>query len=569
MKFTLRTALFGAFFTLAGGLVATTYAQMAPGPALLTLTPAVQAAPDSDAWTMSQWLSQPELVFDSVRVPTTKLREFYASRNFQPIWVDASGLNDRGRKTLDVLEKAGDEGVNPALYALRSMHQIASEHAQAERRIQVRLSLEILMSNAVMRYAGDMQGGFTRPQWDTGHAALGAAEQIALLKEAAGSENTAGFLQGLAPQSPDYLALKKSLQNYQDIAARGGWSGFMVGAVIKPGASDARVENLRQILTLTQDLPTTQTPAANAIVYDAKLVDAVKHFQLRHSIEPDGVVNMMTQQALSVPVAKRIEQIAMTLERMRWMPRDLGNRYVLVNVPAYRLRAVMGSDQLAMGVIVGKRDTQTPMFSKNITQVVFNPSWGVPQKIAMKEMLPKVQKNPNYLINAGYTVTSNGQVLDPHSVDWSSVGSDNFTYAFRQNPGDGNALGKVKFTIPDSDNIYLHDTSQHQLFSKADRSMSHGCVRLSNPEAMTKFVLSHEGWEGKKIETAYNGDVSRTVTITPLPVHLVYWTSWVDEKGAVHFQKDIYGKDQSFLAAIHKPVRDDVRLAMNSEKNVY
>lgn len=565
MTFSLRTTMVGAVLTLVGGFLAATHAQMAPGPAPLILAPAVQAAPNSDAWYMSQWLNQPELTFDNVRVSTTKLREFYASRNFQPIWVDGHGLNDRGRRTLDVLEKAGDDGINPALYALRSMRQIASEEAQAERRIQVRLSLEMLMSNAVMRYANDMRGGFTRPQWDTGHPVLGAVEQVALLKEAAENSNTAGFLQGLAPQSPDYIALKKSLQNHQDIAARGGWPSFAVGAVVKPGASDSRMDALRQLLTIAQDLPATQAPinATNGHVYDTQLVDAVKHFQLRHSIEPDGVLNATTQQALAVPVAKRIEQIAMTLERMRWMPRDLGNRYVLVNVPAYRLRAVMGSDQLTMGVIVGKADTQTPMFSKNITQVVFNPSWGVPQKIAMKEMLPKVQKNPSYLANAGYTVTSNGQVVDPHSVDWSSVGSSNFNYAFRQNPGDGNALGKVKFTIPDSDNIYLHDTSQHKLFSRADRSMSHGCVRLSNPEAMTKFVLSHEGWEGKKIETAYNGEASRTVAINPLPVHLVYWTSWVDDKGAVHFQKDIYGKDQALLAAISKPSRDDIRLAMN------
>lgn len=248
------------------------------------------------------------------------------------------------------------------------------------------------------------------------------------------------------------------------------------------------------------------------------------------------------------------------------MPESLGSRYVLVNIPAYQLTAVNGSKHLQMDVIVGKPNTPTPMFSKNITGLSINPTWGVPKKIAVNEMLPKVRKNPGYLNQAGYEVVDNsGTAINPSDINWDSVGKFNFAYNFRQAPGSGNALGKVKFSIPDSDDIYLHDTSQRKLFANADRALSHGCVRLSDPKALTQFMLQGEGWSEAKIEASYDGNDSRTVAITPMPVHLVYWTSWVDVAGKVHFSQDIYGKDKSLLAAMGTPNRKEefVKLAMN------
>lgn len=514
---------------------------------------------------MAQWLKEPQLTFDQVRVETASLRSFYTAQNNRAFWLDARGLTPRAQAALAKLASASEEGLNAELYDVAAIQRIAAlPAADDESRMRVRLSLELLMSHAILAYAEDMHAGSVRPQWKTGADPLTEAEQLAVLTQATAAADSRAYLASLAPQTPEYTALKASYKQYQALAANGGWPAFSVGKTIKPGMSDARVASLRQILTLTGDLPATTTPAEPGETYQGALVDAAKHFQERHGIEADGVLGSTTQQALAVPVGKRIEQMAMTLERMRWMPRDLGSRYVLVNVPGYRLRAVAGDQQLAMKVIVGKPDTKTPMFSKEITDVILNPSWGVPGKIAVKEMLPKIRKNPGYLAKAGYTVTENGQAVDPSTIDWSSVGHGNFSYSFRQQPGDGNALGKVKFSIPNSDNIYLHDTSQRGLFAKAERSLSHGCVRLGDPKALTEFVLKQEGWSAEKIETAYESSASRTIRVTPLPVHLVYWTSWVDEHGAPHFSRDIYGMDKTLLASMTKPTRDEsIKLAMN------
>jgi len=318
---------------------------------------------------------------------------------------------------------------------------------------------------------------------------------------------------------------------------------------------------LRQILIAQGDLPQAGYPPG---MYDAATVEGVKRFQARHGIEPDGVIGKPTQEALNVSAAGCVQQIAMTLERMRWMGHDMGSRYVLVNVPAYRLKAVAGNQQLVMDVIVGKPATKTPMFSKEITNVVFNPTWSVPPKIALKEMLPKIRKNPNYLAHAGFSIIGqDGEAISAGAIDWDNVDQGNFNYTLRQDAGDGNALGKVKFTIPDSDNIYLHDTSNHKLFARTERSLSHGCIRLSNPKAMTEFVLNNEGWSENKIESAYASSSSRTVSITPLPVHLVYWTTWVDDAGQTHFGRDIYGMNQRLLIAMSGAVQPEtIKLAM-------
>lgn len=513
---------------------------------------------------MTQWLAQPSLTFDGVKVETAPLRAFYAAQNYRAFWVEADGYTRRAERAIAQLGKANDDGLNPELYHLASMKRIQSAMGgDAENRMRSRLSLELLMSHAIMSYANDMHAGSVRPQWNTGMVAMNDSEQANILAQAAGTNDTAAYLASLSPSTPDYVAMKTGLRNYQTIASNGGWPEFAVGKPIKPGMNDTRVADLQKILTVTGDMNPADVTAGDT--YSAAAVEGVKHFQQRHSLEADGIVSTATQQALAVPVAKRIEQMAMTMERMRWMPRDLGNRYVLVNVPAYRLRAVAGDQQLTMKVIVGKSDTKTPMFSKNITDVVLNPSWSVPGKIAMREMLPKIRKNPDYLSRAGFTVTENGATVDPASIDWETVGKGNFNYTFRQPPGDGNALGKVKFLIPDSDSIYLHDTSQPKLFSRAERSLSHGCVRLSEPKEFAKFVLTQEGWSTDKIETAYESATPRTVPIAPMPVHLVYWTSWVDEQGAPHFQRDIYGMDKTLLAAMTvKPAKDEsLKLAMN------
>jgi len=515
---------------------------------------------------LSQWLEPEMLEFSSTTIPAAPLRRFYTAQGYQPLWIGSRGLSRRGEEALEVLSKAGEEGINGERYHVQTIRSVAAmPFTNEEQAMRIRLSLETLMSHAVMRYAADMQGGAVRAQWNTGNAPMGEEQQAAVLKQAAQTGDVGRFLTGLIPTSRGYVALKQELKHYKTLAANGGWPEFPAGKqAIKPGAGDARLPVLRQILAVTGDLPaaeaSNQTPT-----YDAATEAAVKRFQLRHGVEADGVIGKGTQEALAVPVSARIEQIALTMERMRWMPESLGSRYVLVNVPGYTLNAVSGGKSLAMNVIVGKPTNKTPMFSKEITDVVLNPTWSVPLKIAVNEMLPKLRNDPDYLRRSGFKVlqhTSGGtQEVDAASIDWNAVGGRGFNYAFRQNAGDGNALGKVKFNIPNSDSIYLHDTAQRGLFVKADRSLSHGCIRLGDPQALTRFVLEDDGWETAKIDAAYEASTSRTVKVTPMPVHLVYWTSWVDGEGRAHFRKDIYGMDKSLLAAMTLPGKAAVAVA--------
>ncbi len=509
---------------------------------------------------LSQWLSAPVTAGAEADATSPTLAAFYAGRQNAPAWVDENGLNARGAAMVAVLARAGAEGLNPARYHVATLSQ--TDPTPGETPAHHLLSLELTLSNAVLAYAADMQAGSVRPQWNMGATSLTAEEKLGLLASLATQSNPAKILEDFSPKTKDYAAVKQYLAQYQALARSGGWPAFEPGKTLKPGMADPRLPTLQALLTITGDL----TEATSASTYDPALQAAVQRFQARHAIEPDGVLGKATQEALAIPVDSRIRQMALTLERMRWMPRDLGSRYVLVNVPGYRLRAVASGQELAMNVVVGKSATPTPMFSKQITSLIVNPSWGVPSKIAVKEMLPKVKKDPSYLVRAGYQVTQDGVAVDPSSIDWSSVGAHGFNYSFRQKPGDDNALGKVKFSIPDSDDIYLHDTSQRKFFARAERSLSHGCVRLGEPEALTRLVLKAEGWSDAKIDAAYDANATRSIAITPTPVHLVYWTSWVDESGALHFNRDIYGHDQRLLATMERTapaLGTGVKLAMN------
>lgn len=513
---------------------------------------------------LAAWLARPTLQFGRVSIDTASMNNAYGAMYYSPLWVDAHGLNSRGKAALEVLSQAATHGLNPERYHLHTLQTLGMMRGRdIAERTQVQASLELLLSSAIMRYAADMQSGSVSRQWNTGTDPLNASMQQATLIDIAQANDVQKAMESLAPNNPSYVALTKALAKYKAVGAQGGWPEFPAGAKLKPGAVDTRVESLRQILIAQGDMAQPAASPAKTI-YDTATVEGVKRFQERHGIEPDGIIGAATQAALNKTPSDAIAQIELTLERMRWMNHDLGARYVLVNVPAYRLTAVAGNRRMHMDVIVGKPDTKTPMFSKEITNVIINPTWSVPAKIATREMLPKIRKNPDYLSRAGFSVVDrNGETIAPESIDWES---DNFNYTFRQSAGDGNALGKVKFTIPNSDNIYLHDTSQPHLFDRTERSLSHGCIRLSAPKAMTDFVLKDAGWDAKKIDKAYDAEATRSIAITPLPVHLVYWTAWVDEAGRTRFNPDIYRMNPSLMTAMNNSAPkspETTKLAMN------
>lgn len=348
---------------------------------------------------------------------------------------------------------------------------------------------------------------------------------------------------------PEAAALDRLLLRYKALAEAGGWPQWVMGKKIMAHKTDPRIPALRKILAVTGDYALPPAMADDTHLDDA-LIAGVKSFQAHHGLNPDGTLGKSTQAALAVPIEGRINQITATIERIRVRAQPPESRFILVNLPAYMLFAVdRGQTKLIMRTIIGNRKNHTPLFDNAVTDVIFNPQWHVPERIAKKEMIPKLREDPAYFVKAGFVVTEDGQPIDPSHLAPGSLPPEKNDFTFRQLAGDENALGKVKFNIPDSDDIYLHSTATPRLFAKDDRALSHGCIRVENPRELAYFIFGGKAdWDQKRIDKAYDGDKERWVRVGATPVHLVYWTAFVDVNGSAYFYSDIYGKDNAAIA---------------------
>lgn len=457
-------------------------------------------------------------------------------------WVNADGLTIKGKQAMKALALASRHGLSPSRYAI-------SDKPDNQQ-----------ITEAMVRLAQDLKTG-VKPddRYDRLHVAEPRPDAQLLLQQMAKSTDVTQWMQAQAPTTAAYERLATALEQFRTMEHHQHWPQLAAGASLKPAMTAPRVATLRHMLQLTGDL---KAPFENAAPehYDTALADAVKRFQSRHGLNPDAAVGPATRAALNVPLSKRIEAIRVTMERIRQLPDHLGQKFIVVNLPAFQLTAFdHGKEAVNMKVIVGRTDRKTPLFSNAINQAVFNPTWSVPTKIAREDFPKKLQADPNYLAQHGFTVMQDGMVIDAASVDWQSVGS----YSLRQASGAGNALGKVKFPIPDNQSVYLHDTADHSLFAKDMRALSSGCIRVEAPRQLASFVLSgNKGWDEPKIASVYDATANRTVNITPVPVHAVYWTAWVDADGTTHFYDDIYHNDPVTLAALgDDDHRDTLQLA--------
>jgi murein L,D-transpeptidase YcbB/YkuD len=295
-------------------------------------------------------------------------------------------------------------------------------------------------------------------------------------------------------------------------------------------------------------------------VFDAPLADAVRRYQTRHGLTADAVVGQATLASLNAPIQARIDRLIVNLERWRWLPETLGERYIIVNIAGFKLDLVEdGEAALSMRVVVGTPFRRTPVFSERISYLVLNPSWHVPHRIAITDKLPLIKANPDYLAQQNYALLqgwgADERVIDPATVDWPAVTRNDFPYRLRQAPGPFNALGRVKFMFPNKFSVYLHDTPARELFGRDARAFSSGCIRLERPLDLAETLLAAEpGWSRTAIDAALATGREQTVRLgRPVPVHLLYWTAWVDPAdGTLNFRDDIYGRDTRVLAALRE-----------------
>lgn len=494
------------------------------------------------------------------------LIRFYERRAFQPVWICDEGLRSHTEVFVQTIRQSGREGINPAVYHLSAIEMLLAEHrlpgkqefSQKQRRW---LDLELLLTDAYFMYGAHMLTGQIDPrtlreEWVADRPEVDLA---ALLQQALEADSVAEFLQQLRPAHGGYIGLQKALAYYQDIAARGGWPIIPDGPKLQKADYGARVVALRHRLLITGDLE--QAPVHGNEVFDPALEQALQKFQRRHGLEADGVVGASTLAALNVPVETRIRQIELNMERWRWLPQALGDRYILVDIANFTLDIVeQGQSVLAMRVVVGKPTRRTPFFSAAMTYLVLNPHWYVPPTIAIQDKLPLIRRDPSYLARQNLKIFRDGEGgatrVDPMAVDWSSVNTRNFPYRLRQDPGPRNALGRVKFMLPNPYHVYLHDTPSRALFAKTERAFSSGCIRLEKPIELAEYLLRDDSrWSRQRILAAFAKGTEQVVHLpTAIPVYLFYWTAWISDEGVVHFRKDIYDRDKVLDKALRETV---------------
>jgi L,D-transpeptidase YcbB len=480
-------------------------------------------------------------------VETEGLKVFYQERSNEPVWVDERGTNSRAQDLLRALQNADWNGLDPADYDFGTITRDLSTAEQLA-------VAEVLVSATLVRYASDLHGGrAVSARIERDRRIVNAIDPVQMLTAAAEAPDLITFIDGLAPTDAIYVGLRNALARYRAIAAAGGWPKLPEGPDLGPGSTDPRVSTLRLRLQLTDDLPPEVQGNSNGR-YDESVVTAVRHFQQRHGLKANGTVNEHTRALLNIPVQSRIRQILANLERARWLPDDLGNTYVLVNLADFRLEVVEGGHEiLRMRVVVGDPQTVTPVFSDKISYIEINPYWNIPKSIALKEKLPVLRRNASALRAEDIRVLGpDGDEINPAGVNWSAVNAGNWNYRLRQDPGARNALGRIKFMFPNPYDIYLHDTPSRALFRRQVRAFSHGCIRVEKPiELATLLLRGNEGWGRARIEQLIAKGRNRPILLNnPMPVHIVYLTAWVGSDGSTQFRGDHYNLDALLVAAV-------------------
>ncbi|HBN22148.1 MAG TPA: hypothetical protein DD412_02780 [Holosporales bacterium] len=473
---------------------------------------------------------------------------FYKARHYQQIWVKGDGFTSAAETVLDVLKKAAVEGLEPSDYA-RALELVEEAKSNSGKLLEAEIALTAL----ALEYVDDLLGERLNPR-KIGKALYLKAKNIdavQIMTEAMAKDPSGEWLTHLTISHPEYQLLKSKLAEYRAQSEQSHYPNLSKGKKIELKSTGGRVETLQWQLSSLGYL--TEKHSQGTV--DIATEQAIKSFQEENHLKVDGIVGTITVAALnSYNLDDRIRQIIVSMERWRWLPEDLGKRYVLVNIAGFELAAIEnGVEKLRMPVIIGRTYRKTPVFSSKIDSVRFNPSWHVPRSIAVKDKLKKIRKDPAYLTRGGYILyNSHGDRMNPHNVNWGSVSASNFNFRIRQNPGSNNALGKIRFAIKSPFNVYLHSTPDKHLFEKEKRNFSSGCIRVGDPKSLAVFVFNDEGsWPYDRIAKNMEGTQTQNVPIkNPVNVYISYFTVWKGSDSKLRFSQDLYGQDKAIWDAL-------------------
>lgn len=477
---------------------------------------------------------------------------FYKNNNNQTLWSYNGHVLPQTKNMLDLLKNATTEGLEPNDYHLQELNHIYTliNNSETDDELSKNVAIfDITLTDGVFLYLSDLANGHTDykkyyTNWSYKSRDINIYNVLLNYLQ---TNDVDALLQSVLPTTRLYFNLRDELSTYQKIAANGGFPVISSGVDLKVGVKGYRIKELQKRLLLSGELKESNIKAR---VFDNNLKNAVVIFQKNNGIKVTGVVDKHTLNILNISINNRIRTISRNLDRLRMMQLNTNSETILVNIPNYNLTLWNNESGLfSMMAIVGDSKHQSCVLNSQVTYLEINPYWNIPRSIAVKELLPKIIKNPKYLLDKNidtFLIESNNHLqIDPRIVEWRSVDTKHFNYFFRQNPGKDNALGHIKFIFPNNCGIYLHDTDEPNLFDKKKRALSHGCIRISEPIDLATYLLQNKkNWGESAIESAIESGNRRVVTLTnPENIAIVYLTSWVNESGILQFRPDIYGLD--------------------------
>jgi len=477
-------------------------------------------------------------------------------------WVDHGNPTAQARSVIVSLKNAADKGLDPEDYEGSRWDARLAQFGRSGSVPESELvKFDLALTVSTMRYISDLHMGRVNPRLF--HFGLDIQQQQFELSEflkqrLIAATDVSAVLATVEPPFPIYQRTQDALKKYMDLARRD--DGEPLPATtrpVKPGDPYAGVPRLTKLLALLGDLPAGQAGANGEGNYQGVLVEAVKHFQQRHGLAPNGIIDAATLKELNTPISSRVTQLQLAMERMRWLPHEFSRPPVIVNIPEFRLYALNDKylTNFTMNVVVGKAyGHQTPVFANAIKSVVFRPYWNVPISIVRAELIPHIEKNPSYLSANSYEIVDKDEkVVVVGEVSKEVIAQLHAgTLRVRQTPGPENALGLIKFEFPNVYDVYMHSTPAKELFSRTRRDFSHGCIRLEDPAALAKWVLRDmPGWDENSIQAALNGDKTFEVRLKePIPVLIFYSTAVILEGHDDRFFEDIYGLDADLEKAL-------------------
>ncbi len=502
-----------------------------------------------------------------------EILSFYRNRGFKPLWLGQYGMATRTKYLLSLLGKADEEGLRAQDYLPASLGGFDDQAGNIAKSPAALAKLELEITAAALDYSHHISAGRVKPRRISKMHSLKAKPAAAgeVLANVQSTLRPDIYLASLQPMIPQYRYLKKALAKYRNKADDDRTIYIPGGRLIRAGDYDDRLELIARRLTQlgfyrfetqngmdsdNRSAPQTIATRSRMMVYDAGLVAAIKNMQEQSGLRRDGIIGNKTLSALNGhSTAEKISKIILSLERLRWLPRDLKSKYIFINQAFFETWMIEdGKEIFRSDVIVGQPIHQTAVFSDEMEKVVLNPRWFVPRSIVYNEMMPKLYRNPYYLAKQGYEVRDKrGRKINSASIDWSRFSEKNIPYTVVQPPGPKNALGRVKFLFPNRHSIYMHDTPARNLFKRDNRALSHGCVRVQKPIEFAEIILKAEGWTPAKIARAIASGKNRTIQLSKkIPVYLGYYTAWADADGNVRLKDDVYGRDRVLVQALEQ-----------------